>query len=47
MLVVILAVALANFFVGSFLGPQTEISQARGYIGYSRMIYFSLHTAIF
>ncbi|XP_046634344.1 bumetanide-sensitive sodium-(potassium)-chloride cotransporter-like isoform X2 [Daphnia pulicaria] len=35
MLVVILAVALANFFVGSFLGPQTEISQARGYIGYS------------
>jgi solute carrier family 12 sodium/potassium/chloride transporter 2 len=47
MLVVILAVALANFFVGSFLGPQTEISQARGYIGYSRMIYFSLHTAFF
>jgi hypothetical protein len=28
MLVVILNVALVNFFVGSFLGPQTEMSEA-------------------
>lgn len=34
MLVVILAVALANFFVGSFIGPQSDVSQARGYLGY-------------
>lgn len=39
MLVVILAIALANFFVGSFIGPQSDLSQARGYLGY-RSKYF-------
>ena len=37
MLVVILAVALVNFFVGSFIGPQSDISQARGFLGYQRI----------
>ena len=37
-LVVILAVALVNFFVGSFLGPRTDSSKARGFLGYEGTI---------
>ena len=34
-LVVILFVALSNFFVGSAIGPTSEEGEARGFLGYS------------
>jgi hypothetical protein len=40
MLVVILNVTLVNFFVGSFLGPHSEMSEAREFLGYRRTFHF-------
>lgn len=37
-LLVFLAVALVNFFVGSALGPQSPESKARGYLGYRSIL---------
>lgn len=31
---VILAIALVNFFVGSAIGPRSEESESRGFLGY-------------
>lgn len=34
-LLVILLVAIFDFFIGSFLGPQNEQSKARGFVGFN------------
>ncbi|XP_045467034.1 bumetanide-sensitive sodium-(potassium)-chloride cotransporter isoform X2 [Harmonia axyridis] len=34
-LLVILLVAILDFFIGSFLGPQNELSKAKGFVGYN------------
>lgn len=34
-MIVIMGISLANFFAGSIIGPQSEIEQAQGFIGYS------------
>jgi hypothetical protein len=31
----IMLASLANFLAGSFIGPATELEEARGFIGYS------------
>ncbi|CAH1173712.1 unnamed protein product [Phaedon cochleariae] len=34
-LLVILLVAIADFFIGSFIGPRSEDAKAKGYLGYN------------
>jgi solute carrier family 12 (sodium/potassium/chloride transporter), member 2 len=35
-LLFILMVALANFVVGSIMGPKSDLEKARGFVGYKR-----------
>jgi hypothetical protein len=36
-LLAILLVAIADFVIGTFIGPQNDESKARGFIGYDSM----------
>lgn len=35
-LLAILLVAMADFFIGSFVGPSNNLSKAKGFLGYNR-----------
>ena len=34
-LLVILLIALADFFIGSLIGPKSDLERAKGYIGFN------------
>lgn len=34
-MMLIMMVAFSNFVVGSIMGPENELEEAKGYIGYS------------
>jgi hypothetical protein len=36
-LLVVLLVAIADFMIGTFIGPQNDEAQAKGFVGYDRM----------
>jgi solute carrier family 12 sodium/potassium/chloride transporter 2 len=36
-LLVILLVAIADFMIGTFIGPQNDEVKAKGFVGYDRM----------
>lgn len=39
-LLVILLVAIADFIIGSFIGPKSDTEKAQGFIGYNRKLTF-------
>lgn len=39
-LLVILLLAVVDFFIGSFIGPRSDDVKAKGFIGYNRRYYF-------
>ena len=36
-LLVILLVAIADFLIGTFIGPQNDEAKAKGFVGYDSM----------